>query len=108
MTPLSSGPRGRTGARRVATGYGGARSFRGTPRTFRGPAAEASLPGRGCEALAALLDHLAHRRRPVRSRARDRVRHAGGVRRLLVAHFRARQAVARERRDPRVADDDVL
>src|SRR5207248_9828409 len=67
-----------------------------------------ALPGRGGEALDPLVDHLADRRRPLRARSRDGVRHAGGLRRDLLALVQPRAALARERRDPRLADDDVL
>src|SRR3954451_18526510 len=59
-------------------------------------------------ALDPLGDLLADRRRPLRTRARDRVRDPGGLRRNLVHELQPDPAGARERRDPRVADDDVL
>src|SRR5580765_5987898 len=55
---------------------------------YRGGALDAlALPGRSRQALAAVVDHLADGRRPVRPRARDRVRHPGGLRRDPVAEL---------------------
>ena len=51
---------------------------------------------------------MADGRRPVRPRARDRVRQPGGLRRDLVALVQPDPTLARERGDPRLADDDVL
>src|SRR5439155_12046006 len=58
--------------------------------------------------LVPLRDLLADSRRPVRPRPRDGVRYAGSLRRHLVAQLQPDPAVARERRDPRLADNDVL
>ena len=60
------------------------------------------------EPLAPFRDLLADRRRPLRARARDRVRHPRSIRQYLLAELQQDPAVSRQRRDSRVADDDVL
>ena len=73
-----------------------------------GPSGRSPLSGPSRPPLVPLRDLLADRRRPLRPRPRDGVRDTGGVRRHLVAQLQPDSARARERRHPRLADDDVL
>src|SRR6266511_5475181 len=114
MTVRSSAAGGADGAFIFGPGDEPANSGarRGGPRgpgSDHGAAAACvAVPGPRSQALAAVVDHLADRRRPRRRRALDGVRQPGRVRRDLLARLLACPAGPRQRRDPRLADDDVL
>src|SRR6266511_3529499 len=90
--------------------YSGAkrRHRRGTGTADGTGCTPVAVPRSGRSSLAALVDHLADRRRSLWRRPFDRVRLAGRLRRHLVARLLARPPGARQRRHPRLADDDVL